>query len=129
LKIFSTIAKTCQREMKLTQKHHSHRKKFTIKPFRLKYLFHTIEALPENKNIEIMNNSFLKKFLNQNFAALKDHATPCHIKPKPSYLVKLFIGLKKYKGARRLNNLKDFIRMPFMIGSNSCDKYLYSVVF
>ena len=115
--------------MKVTQKHHSHRKKFTIKAFRLKYLFHAIETLPENKNIKTMNNTVLKKFLNQNLEPLKDHTSLCYITPKLYCPVKLFIGLKIYQGAKRLNNLKNFIRMSFMIGSNPFDKYLYSVVF
>ena len=75
-----------------------------------------------------MNNTVLKKFLNQYLEVLKDHETLCYAKFKPYYPAKLFIGLKIYQGARRPNNLKDFICMPFLIGSNPCDKYLYSVV-
>ena len=41
-----------------------------------------------------MNNTALKKFLNQNLAALTDHPNLYYIMPKPYYPAKQFIGLK-----------------------------------
>ena len=80
--------------MKITKKHHSHRKTVAVKAFRLKYLSRDIKVFLENKNIKKMNNTALKKFLNQNLAALTDHPNLYYIMPKPYYPAKQFIGLK-----------------------------------